>query len=267
VRCNPSHALRIATAAVERGIDLSGVTFMGGGDPATLGKAAGVARSGARLVPIYVAVESGRIGFGCSDPSDPSDVHVQRHQIAVITYPRRVPSRDVEVPSIHVTSIRWAAPKILVNVELDDYGTLSERACGCAFAELGFTQHLHDIYSYGKLTGEGVTLVGSSMIRVLDEVLPSRFGGSPLDYQLVEDEDDRGFTRLILVVSPRVKAEDADLSNAVLDALDEDAISRSARSIWRQAGAFRVERREPTSTRRGKVIPLAPRHLAGDGDR
>ena len=54
------------------------------------------------------------------------------------------------------------------------------------------------------MTGEGMTLIGTDMVRILEEDLPRRFGGSPLDYQLMEEEDERGFTRLSLVVSPDV---------------------------------------------------------------
>lgn len=257
VRANPSHSLRVATAALERGIDLTGVTFMGAGDPVTLGKARGIARSGARFVPLYTATETGRVGMGCVHPSDPSDVHLLNHYIALITHPRQVPGSPHEVASFHFTSLRLGAPKILLNVELDDYGVLEERSCGCPFEQLGFRSHLRDIYSYRKLTGEGVTLVGSTMLRVLDEVLPARFGGTTLDYQLVEEEDERGFTRMTLVVSPSVHASDAALEDAVLDALDEDPVAIGARSIWRQTGALRVERRTPEVTMRGKIVPLA----------
>ena len=40
--------------------------------------------------------------------------------------------------------------------------------------------------------------------RVLDEALPARFGGSTVDYQLVENEGPGGTARLRLVVHPSV---------------------------------------------------------------
>ena len=42
----------------------------------------------------------------------------------------------------------------------------------------------------------------------MERVLPARFGGSPLDYQLMEEEDERGFTRLSLLVSPKLRIAD-----------------------------------------------------------
>ena len=37
-----------------------------------------------------------------------------------------------------------------------------------------------------------MTFLDSDVIRVLEEVLPARFGGGPTDFQLVEQEDDDG---------------------------------------------------------------------------
>src|SRR5205823_5336205 len=115
-----------------------------------------------------------------------------------------------------------------------------------------------------KLTGDGVTLVSSDMVRILDDVLPSRFGGSPIDYQLVEEEDERGFTRLTLVVHPRVDIADTDdLIETVFAELGGDPIAVGARSIWRQSGALRVARREPTVGSTGKVHTLAKGSTSG----
>jgi hypothetical protein len=62
------------------------------------------------------------------------------------------------------------------------------------------------------------------MLHILEEVLPARFGGSPLDYQLLEEEDEQGFTRLSLLVSPRVALAD---ENAALE-LIASALQRSS---------------------------------------
>lgn len=95
------------------------------------------------------------------------------------------------------------------------------------------------------------------MVRVLDEVLPERFGGSSVDYQLVEEEDERGFTRLTLVVSPRVHVtSEEELVATVLRALGDTNLARDIRSIWDQAGAMQVRRIEPSLALGGKVRPL-----------
>ena len=76
------------------------------------------------------------------------------------------------------------------------------------------------IRSFRKLTGGGETLVGSKMAYILEEVLPNRFGGSPLAYQLLEEEDEDGFTRFSLVVNPRVHiTNETEVVEAVLEAL------------------------------------------------
>jgi hypothetical protein len=108
------------------------------------------------------------------------------------------------------------------------------------------------------LTGEGVTLVGSEMMRILEEVLPNRFGGSTLDYQLLEEEDEQGFTRLSLVVSPRLVIEDEQqVIETVLEAMSRSSVGAdSARDIWGQAGTLRIKRAEPIWTSRGKLMPL-----------
>jgi hypothetical protein len=154
----------------------------------------------------------------------------------------------------------------MLNVETDDYGVIEKRSCGCPMESYGFTEHLRHIRSFRKLTGEGMTLVGSDMVHILEEVLPARFGGSPLDYQLLEEGDDTGFTRLSLVVSPRIEiADERAVIEAVLEALGRSSPAADlARAIWSQARTLTVKRMEPVSTARGKLMPL---HLAQRSER
>jgi hypothetical protein len=135
---------------------------------------------------------------------------------------------------------------------------IESRSCGCPLEVLGFADHVREIYSFRKLTGEGVTLVGSEMISILEEVLPARFGGGPMDYQLLEEEGQDGLTHLSLLVSPRVPlVDEQDVVQAVLDALGRSSTSADvARAIWSQAGSLRVQRREPILTERGKLLTL-----------
>jgi len=92
-----------------------------------------------------------------------------------------VPGSDITVDAFHFTTLLPTARKLLLNVESDDYGVVETRSCGGPLESYGYTEHLRQIRSFRKLTGEGVTLVGSEMLRILEEVLPARFGGSPLD--------------------------------------------------------------------------------------
>lgn len=253
-----SRALRVCLAAQKEGLTLAGATFMIAGEPATPAKVRGITRTGARAFPTYGLAEAGRIGVGCRHPDGPNDVHLLKDAFAVIQYPRQVPGSGISVSAFKVTSLLLTTPKLMLNVEIDDYGVLEPRSCGCPLADLGYTEHLRDIRSFRKLTGEGVTLVAVEMIHILEEVLPARFGGSPLDYQLVEEEDKDGFTRLTLLVSPKVKiADESAVIKTVMESLGQSSVmADSARAIWGQAQIMRVRRAEPIWTSRGKLMPL-----------
>jgi len=258
VRTLVSGALRVAIAARDAGLDLSGAIFMGGGEPTTPGKVQQIRASGARHVTHYNITEVGNAGAGCANPADSNDLHFLADSLALIQYPRPVPGVGLTVPALCYTSLATTAPKILLNVETDDYGVLERRSCGCPLEAYGFTEHLREVRSFRKLTGEGVTLVGSEMVRILEEVLPGKFGGTPLDYQLLEEEDEQHFTRLSLLVSPRVAlADEQAVVDTVLAALGEGSVAADlARAVWKQAGTLRIKRVEPVWTARGKLMPL-----------
>lgn len=262
VRASASMALRIALAAEAESIDLDGVVLMGGSEPVTATKIRAIARSGARFIPTYSFTEGGPVGMGCANPAEEGEVHFFEDLLALIQYPVQVPGTDHEVQGFCFTTLNPAAPFILLNVEIDDYGIVERRACGCPLEEAGFRTHLRGIRSYRKLTGEGVTLVGSDMIRILEEVLPARFGGSPHHYQLHEREDVEGFTRLILVVDPTIELEsEEDARRVVLESLSHGSgMEDFARALWQMAGSLRVERRATEWTARGKYPPLVVRH-------
>jgi hypothetical protein len=253
-----SMALRVCVAAQELGLSLAGATFMGAGEPPTPAKVRQITRTGARYIPTYWFVEGGPIGIGCLRPADTNDTHHFKDCTALIQYPRRVPGSDLTVDAFHFTSLLPTAPKILLNAESDDYGIIEHSSCGCPLEAFGFTEHLRHVRSYRKLTGEGVTLVGGEMIHILEEVLPDRFGGSPLDYQLLEEEDEQGFTRLNLLVSPKIEIPDeAAVIETVMEALKESSAAADlARAFWSQAETLRVKRIEPIWTARGKLMPL-----------
>lgn len=253
-----SLAMRVSLAAAAEGIDLTGAAFTGGGEPPTPAKVAAITSTGARWVPNYAFTEAGPVGVACANPVDGEDVHFVRDSLALIPYPRQVPGSGVDVDAFCFTTLLPTAPKLLLNVESDDHGILERRACGCPLEAIGLVDHIRRVRSFSKLTGEGVTLIGSDVLRILEEELPRRFGGTALDYQLLEEEDERGFTRMALLVSPRVPvADETVMARAVLDALARGVPSADlARAIWTQAGTLRVRRAEPVCTARGKILPL-----------
>jgi hypothetical protein len=258
LRAYVSVDLRVGLAAKELGLDLTGATFIGGGEPATPAKIAGIASSGARFVSSYATSELGAIGISCPHAADPGDMHFFKDIFALITYPRRVPNTDVDVGAVHFTTLLPTTPKIMLNVEADDFGTIETRSCGCLLETYGFTEHLSDVGSFQKLTGEGMTLVGGEMLRILEEVLPARFGGSALDYQLEEVEDEQGLTRLNLIISPKVKiADESQVIETWAEALRRGSVGADlARATWQQAGTMRIKRAEPVWSSRGKLMPL-----------
>jgi hypothetical protein len=259
-----SRALRVCLAAYEAGFNFTGATFRIAGEPITKAKVQGITRTGAKVFTTYGFSELGRIGMGCGKPIDANDLHLCKGICAMISYPRLVPGTNIKVNAFTFTSLLPTAPKILLNAESDDYGIIENRSCGCPLEELGLTEHLREIHSFFKLTGEGVTLVGSEMVDVLEKVLPSHFGGSPLDYQLLEQEDNEGFTRISLLIHPKLKINDEHaVIDIVLSALRKSStMADSTRSIWHQAGTLQVKREEPIWTGRGKLMSLhvAKRH-------
>ncbi len=255
IRTYVSLALRIALAAKENGIDLHGVVLMGGGEAPTPAKVQRIQASGARWVPTYAFTEFGHLAVGCARPHSGNDLHLFDDGIALLPVPRSLPggeTRDV----FHFTTLLPSSPKILLNVGLDDYGVVERRSCGCALDKLGLNVHLSDIHSFSKLTGEGMSMIGSEMQQILESLLPQHFGGTLFDYQLVEHEDAEGFTRLQLWISPEVRLP-AEGEARVLETLFRALRSGSpaaelARAMWKEAGSLEVRRERPLHSGVGK---------------
>jgi len=147
-----------------------------------------------------------------------------------------------------------------------DTAVRETRGCGCGWEDLGLVHHLHSIRSFEKLTGEGMTILGTDLVCIVEEVLPQRFGGSITDYQLVEREDEAGFTRIDILISPDVPGVDeADARRIVFDALKKDgARSGSAGlsvEVWKQADTLRIRRDYPKRTKVGKIFSFQTERL------
>ena len=153
---------------------------------------------------------------------------------------------------------------------MGDYARLSYFKTDCPFGNIGFNSHISSIKSYEKLTGEGVTFVDTDFIRIIEKELPERFGGTSTDYQLVEEEDEKGFSRLRLLISPRVGEVDEDkVVSQFIELLrkSEDSPESWAQSgtlMWEQARMIRVRRNFPLPTASGKILPF---HLVKQVDK
>jgi hypothetical protein len=256
-----SAGVRVALAAIAAGIDLGGAQFSLTGEPLTPARAAVIRRSGAHPAPWYGSMESSSIGHACVAPEAPDDVHLLDDRLALImpgrespgSVPEGVPPHALFLSSLYPTSLF-----VLLNASLGDQGVVSRRRCGCAMERVGWGTHLHTIRSYEKLTAAGMTVLDSDVIRVLEEVLPARFGGAPTDYQLVEEETGDGHARLSLFIHPRVgPLEPSRVTDAFLAAIGNGSGAERVMSLlWRTAHLPRVERRPPLVTATGKIQHL-----------
>jgi hypothetical protein len=255
LRTGVSGGLTVANAARANGLDLTGVTLSGAGEPASIAKVRGMLESGARYVTNYAMTEAGSVGTACAHGADHTDVHVNRDRIALIQRPVTPRGQAEPVGMFFLTSLTDTCPRILINASSDDFGILEERECGCSLGALGMNQHLRQIRSVAKLTGRGITLVASDIVHIIEEVLPARFGGTAQDYQLVEEEDAAGATRLHLLVSPSVAlAEEGDAARVLLEALSRGTPGAGLQSaMLRSAHAVGVRREQPRPGTRGKL--------------
>jgi hypothetical protein len=258
VWATPSACARLGLAAVRAGHDLRGVTFLATGVAVTEARRRQAEASGARVMVVYSSVDVSAPAYGCAAPAAVDDMHVMRDRCALICRQRPATAEGPVVDAILATALSPAAPRIAFNSETGDYGRLEERSCDCLFGELGLRGHISEIRSFEKLTGEGVTFARTDLQRILEEVLPRRFGGSAVDYQLQEEHVPGGATRLILRVSPSVgPVDEAALRGSLLADLGLSGASDGYNArLWRDAGTVEVRREAPLATRAGKVLPL-----------
>jgi hypothetical protein len=258
-----SSAVRVAQAARELGVRLDRTALVTVGEPLTPARRASIEASGARVIPRYGFTEGGVIGYGCLDPAAADDLHLFSNSLALIRMPRLVTGTDERIASYLFTALRPDSPKVLLNTEIGDFGEIVTRRCGCPLEAAGLTTHLTSVRSFEKLTGEGVTFVGSDLLRILEEALPARFGGSVTDYQLAEEDDRAGLRSLTLLIDPRLPGiDEAEVVRTLLDGLARGGDRQRVWSrMWTQAGTIRVRRATPLATGRGKILQfhLEPR--------
>jgi len=262
VRSYTSSAVRVAAAALERGLDIHGTMFVVAGEALTEAKRAVIEKAGAELCTVYAITEVGTVGRACRQMKTGDCVHLLQDGLAVISRRRLAPLSDVEVDALLFTNLLPFAAHVLINAEMGDSGVIEPARCDCLFSRMGFTQQVRGIRSYGKLTGQGMTLVGTDIVRILEEVLPARLGGAAGDYQLVEHEGATQ-TQLTLRVSPRVGiASPEKARECFLTEIRRFHGGALAARMWSHAEGVDVAIAEPLSTRTGKVLLL---HLLGSG--
>ena len=256
LRANSSSAVRVCIAAEESGCDISGTAMRVSAEPFTPAKSEIVRRAGCTAMSWYATGEVGIVGLPCGDPAEVDEVHFMADKLALIRRDRRVGPGHSVLVNVY-TSLVPSTTKLLINYVSDDYASIGQRACGCELETLGYTTHMHTIRSWEKLTSEGMTFCGHDLIRLIEEVLPARFGGTAADYQFVESER-AGLAKVDLVVSPRLGAidEQAMLAAALGFIDDTPGVQTDRAERWRQGDTLSIVRSQPIATSASKVLAL-----------
>lgn len=249
-----SAAVAVCRSASEQGLDIRGSFLRVGGEPFTQAKARAIEALGAAATTHYSSAEIGKLALGCADPRSPDDAHVLEDKIALIQRPHRLADGG-EIPALLVTGLLPGSPKLALNVQLGDYALLEERHCSCPLGAVGLGRHIRQIRSFDKLTSGGVQFLGSELYRLVEEVLPGRFGGSPIDYQLVDEADETA--RLTLRINPNVgQIDSARARQCVYETLCQVPGGSLMVEMWKQADVLQVERAAPARTAAGKILAL-----------
>jgi hypothetical protein len=254
-----SNATRIARSASELGISLDGTKFIASGEPLTETKRELIERVGATAIASYGSEDLNlKVGFGCANPIYTDELHVNQHVLGLIAHPTPLSFDGLSISPLLLTSLHPLSPCYFLNVANGDYATLVKRDCGCLLEQASFTLHIHRVRSYEKFTSEGMNYFYGDLYELFEKTLPAEFGGGPGDYQLVEEEDGTGQTRLTLLVHPQAgRVDEERLLARLKEALAHgDKGGRFAAGVWQNAGTFRVRRQVPFSSRRGKIFPL-----------
>lgn len=257
LRAYASSAVRAARAALDRGLDLGGCVMLTGGEPLTERRRRFIESTGAAAIPRYSATETGLIGAACNHRDSADDMHIYMDRLAVIQMPRTTRLGGPPVNAFLFSSLSPHTGKVLLNTDLGDFGTLSTRPCPCLFGELGLTLRASSVRSHDKLTSEGMSLLGSELDEII-AALVEQAGGGPDDYQFWETEDENGFPKLLVAVSPSISDLDERRFIAeVLARLNPNPRGGSLTSaMWRQANTLQLVRAEPRLTRGQKLLAI-----------
>jgi len=252
-----SSVVRLCLNAIDNNVNIEGARFMIGGEPCTQARLDTIRRAGAIPIPRYGSMETGAVAYSCPNAEHCDESHLLTDMHVVIqagdTNPAALPP-----PTLLLTVLHPRSPFLMLNLSMGDQAEITSRPCGCPLYDLGWTSQLHTIRSFEKLTGGGVTFLGTDVIPLLEEFLPARFGGQPTDYQLVEEESESGQPILRLMVHPSLgPLDEAQIAEAFLSQLATGP-APAARMIqmWRDSNTFHVSRRPPVVSRAGKILHL-----------
>ncbi len=251
----PNFALKACRAAKEKGLRIAGTWFLLGGEPFTDLKKKEIESVGAKGAGFYISTESGPISLTCPNPRETDDSHLLESHVAVIEKRREVKFSSLTVDAFLLTSFLSEGPKMLLNVEMGDFGVIEKRSCGCKLEKLGLLEHIHTIRSFEKMTGIRMSTLDNGLLRIVEEVLPGRFGGSVADYQIVEVEGD-GITELDLLISPDISGiNEKRVLETIMDKLRETGKNSGlSADMLEKIRNIKIKRENPKRTKVGKVF-------------
>jgi hypothetical protein len=209
--------------------------------------------AGMRPFPGYAFVPEGVAAMACGNCRD-EEYHLWDNEMALITR-RRGRGDGTDVDAFLWTSLAPNAPRVLVNVENDDYGVVRHDVdCDCRYGELGLRTRVADIRGISKVVAAGISLDGETFDRIVEIALPAALGGGPGDYQFVE-EDGRSGTVVSLRVHPRLgDVDEAAALATVREALTVSENGVLADKVWTPGDGLRVVRAAPAATAAGKTL-------------
>ena len=90
------------------------------------------------------------MGMACANPDAVDEVHLMTDKVALVHRQKKVGGGEISVGALAFTTVLSSCPKLMLNIELGDYATVTRRSCGCLFDELGFETHLDDAAGAGR---------------------------------------------------------------------------------------------------------------------
>jgi hypothetical protein len=256
-----SSIVQLGQLAARRGVRLDGLVVTLAGEPVTEAKTSALESVGVTVINTYAFMQKGGVATSCTHRGT-SLLHVWDNEVALLTRPVARPD-GVIVDAFLWTTLSPTARSVFLNVENDDYGVVAHDAepCPCALGQLGLRTTVSEIRGISKVVAGGVTVPADVLVELAEQVLPSAFGGGPVDYQFLEEERG-GRSSLVLRVDPRVgHVDDAAMVAAVRRRLRSSEVGLLADEVWAGEGSLRLERVSPRPTRSGKVLAfegLAP---------
>ncbi len=259
IKTYASSAVRVAAAARQHGLDLSGVVAFAGGEPLTADRRRFIESSGLRVHPRYVTTESGLVAGACGHlTGDGVDgMHVYQDRVALIAGAHSVRVDGRVLNSLLITSLSRHTPRVLLNTELGDYGQLDVQDCRCDFGALGMRVRVSHVMSPEKLTGEGMNLATIELHRIVSRLVQD-LGGAPDDCQLKTAHDPQGLAAITVLVDPSVRGlDDRVFVDQIWNELRKAGGGAAlAADLWRSAGSLRVTRGLPRRTAGHKILPV-----------